>query len=618
MTSPAWFGWVRCLLGALALWLGCLVPAHTAPLGDVQVLLAGTVSEGGGQAPQPVRLPHFVQQPGSVLRTVHWSFELPDALGRQHIPGLLIPQPIQGMILRVGGRVIYELPVSDSETLRAWYRPVLVQIPPELLQTDGGPAVLAISQTGHLRGWFMAPILSGPLHHLRPYYDGFQFLSQTLSITSNVLSALAGLFLLWIGWRSGNRPYWFSGCTSLIWSLLFAVALTQELPTEAWFTWRLVLYAMTGGLIYCVCMFLLHYFEQAPPQAVQLAMLVLLNVGWVVFAIVGRASEAWLDTAWVAIAILVYIVVALKVMVRAARQGQFRRLTPVLAHWGLTTVTAAHDYVLQAGAPVAQWLDADSPLWHSLVMQHIYLCHLTLPGFVVMALWLLTQDHLRKTREKLQHERHLRQVREAIVHDIHDGVGARLNLLLWGLRMRGVPAAQTLEEELQRCIEEMRFAIQPGHTSAITLSQVLGQLCERLNTGNHQGGAQVVFEEWGEPDPALRADVARDLYKAAQECLSNALRHGQATRVRLQLRHHPGEVELLLEDNGQGIVDWDNERQRQWPERPRSLGLKSLQARIAGRQGHVHITSGPTGTCVRLTLDAQAQRPWTDREEALA
>lgn len=209
-------------------------------------------------------------------------------------------------------------------------------------------------------------------------------------------------------------------------------------------------------------------------------------------------------------------------------------------------------------------------------------------------------------------------MREAIVHDIHDGVGARLNLLLWGLRMRGVPTAQTLEEELQRCIEEMRFAIQPGHTSAITLSQVLGQLCERLNAGNHQGGAQVVFEEWGEPDPALRADVAHDLYKAAQECLSNALRHGQATRVRLQLRHHPGEVELLLEDNGQGIVDWDNERQRQWPERPRSLGLKSLQARIAGRQGQVHIASGPTGTCVRLTLDAQAQRPWTDREEALA
>ncbi len=617
MSCWAWLGPKRWLTGLLVLVLAWCAPAQSAPLGDVQVLLTGRVSEGGGQVPQPVRLPHFVEQPGSGLHTVHWSFGLPEALGRQQIPSLLIPQPIQGMILRVGGRVIYELPVSDRETLRAWYRPVLVQVPPELLQSDGAPAVLEISQTGHLRGWFMSPILVGPLQHLRPFYDGFQFLSQTLSITSNVLSALAGLFLLSIGWRSGNRPYWFSGCTSLIWSLLFAVALTQELPTDAWFSWRLMLYAMTGALIYCVCMFLLHYFEQPPSARVRLAMLALLNMGWLVFLTVGRAAEAWLDTVWVGLAILLYIVVALRVLVQAARQGQFRRLVPVLAHWGLTTVTAAHDYVLQAGAPLAQWLDADSPLWHSLALQHIYLCHLTLPGFVIMALWLLTQDHLRKTREKLQHERHLRQVREAIVHDIHDGVGARLNLLLWGLRMRGMPAERSLEDELQRCIEELRFAIEPGHTSAITLSQVLSQLCARLQSGRGQeDGPQIVFEEQGEPDPALRPDVAHDVYKAAQECLSNALRHGKARHVQVTLSHQPNAVELCIQDDGEGIPDWDNAQQRQWPDRPRSLGLKSLLARLHGRQGQVRIESGPGGTQVALRLSAQAPRPWDDQEAA--
>ena len=212
-------------------------------------------------------------------------------------------------------------------------------------------------------------------------------------------------------------------------------------------------------------------------------------------------------------------------------------------------------------------------------------------------------------------------MRQDILNDIHDGVGALLNLMLWDLRLNGLPSATVLESELQRCADEMRFAIQPPGATAQTLEHLLGKLCERLQHSCRPLGIELSFREIGHPSPELSSTAGHELYKACQESLSNALRHSQASRIAVELRHIDTDLQLTICDNGQGIPHWNNSTQQQAQIRPDALGLKSLHARFKGLGGQVHIQSGDVGTCIVLTLPARAssrhrlletlpQHPW--------
>jgi signal transduction histidine kinase len=44
------------------------------------------------------------------------------------------------------------------------------------------------------------------------------------------------------------------------------------------------------------------------------------------------------------------------------------------------------------------------------------------------------------------------------------------------------------------------------------------------------------------------------LYRIAQEAITNAVRHGRATRVRVGFRQKDGALELTVSDNGRGFV----------------------------------------------------------------
>lgn len=70
-----------------------------------------------------------------------------------------------------------------------------------------------------------------------------------------------------------------------------------------------------------------------------------------------------------------------------------------------------------------------------------------------------------------------------------------------------------------------------------------------------------------------RSDAALHLYRIAQEALSNALRHGQATRVEIILeRLDDGRKRLVIRDNGSGIV-------HSGAQRP-GLGMRIIQYRV--------------------------------------
>jgi signal transduction histidine kinase len=133
--------------------------------------------------------------------------------------------------------------------------------------------------------------------------------------------------------------------------------------------------------------------------------------------------------------------------------------------------------------------------------------------------------------------------------------------------------------------EEQSFAV-----AAAELAKMMEQLY----------GVPVEVETEGRiavPSPV----TAMHLYRFVQEALSNALRHSQATNVRLRLVQRDSSLSLEVIDNGSGF----QLRSREGGE---GMGLHSMRYRIEMVGGHFEL--GPTeggGTTVRATLALPAR-----------
>jgi signal transduction histidine kinase len=93
-----------------------------------------------------------------------------------------------------------------------------------------------------------------------------------------------------------------------------------------------------------------------------------------------------------------------------------------------------------------------------------------------------------------------------------------------------------------------------------------------------------------EPDVPLKTKEA--LYRIAQEALTNAVKHAQATRLGLRLSHDKESIVLEVSDDGLGFDPTGSY--------PGHLGLRSMRERAARLGGVLNVESAPgQGTRIR-------------------
>jgi PAS domain S-box-containing protein len=98
----------------------------------------------------------------------------------------------------------------------------------------------------------------------------------------------------------------------------------------------------------------------------------------------------------------------------------------------------------------------------------------------------------------------------------------------------------------------------------------------------------------------LPADIRTACFRIAQEALANAVRHANASEVKLQLKMAGGSLELTVSDNGAGF---DVERYRSAEERQKHFGLVTMEERASLVGGSVDIASSPgRGTRIRASF----------------
>jgi len=97
-----------------------------------------------------------------------------------------------------------------------------------------------------------------------------------------------------------------------------------------------------------------------------------------------------------------------------------------------------------------------------------------------------------------------------------------------------------------------------------------------------------------DPDPEIKTLI----YRAAQEALSNIVRHAKANRVDLSLSHANGRLHLAVHDDG---VGFDPARALAGPpDITAGIGLRSIREQAADLGGKLLVRSGPLGTTLEV------------------
>lgn len=155
-----------------------------------------------------------------------------------------------------------------------------------------------------------------------------------------------------------------------------------------------------------------------------------------------------------------------------------------------------------------------------------------------------------------------RRERNAIGRDLHDGLGQHLtatamaaDVLSNRLSQESHPAAkdaQTLAELMQSGVSQTRQIARGLLLAAVEPDELVPELEELAATVAQEQGVFCRFTRRGKLGP-LDGSAASHLFYIAQEAVSNALRHGNAKSIEIDLTSSGEAVALTITDDGCGL-----------------------------------------------------------------
>jgi len=122
-------------------------------------------------------------------------------------------------------------------------------------------------------------------------------------------------------------------------------------------------------------------------------------------------------------------------------------------------------------------------------------------------------------------------------------------------------------------------------------------LPEALKRLTETAGPEIAFEFVVNGSVGISDDTAAShLYRIAQEAISNAIRHGKASRIKVLLQALQDQIRLEVSDNGNGFHPSANGD---------GVGLRTMEYRVQLMNGVFQIEPIPGGgTIIRCVLPA--------------
>jgi signal transduction histidine kinase len=207
--------------------------------------------------------------------------------------------------------------------------------------------------------------------------------------------------------------------------------------------------------------------------------------------------------------------------------------------------------------------------------------------------------------------------RKRLSRELHDGLGQLLTAIR--LQVEGLESKinrgkadelnlSQLKTLIGQTIHETRSIsnnLMPSVLSDFGLLAALRMLTSTHNRpdGTDQPSVRIEFEAddaLANVPELLEKDVEITLYRVAQEAITNAIRHGKASLIRLRLRQQPGLLRFSITDNGVGF------RPQRLAHEPHGQGVHNMQERIKLLNGTFALRSAPDeGTTIDISIPFQ-------------
>ena len=186
-------------------------------------------------------------------------------------------------------------------------------------------------------------------------------------------------------------------------------------------------------------------------------------------------------------------------------------------------------------------------------------------------------------------------------HELHDELGqvltavkANLSALACGADAPKVDDCMHLVDQAIHDVREMSQLLRPTILDDFGLDAALRSLTESFS---QRTGIAVTFHS-GLEGTRLADQVETNLFRIAQESLTNVARHSQATAVFMDLVKHAKEITLAIRDNGKGFDA---------SVRASGLGLAGMQTRTRACGGTLKIeTALGKGLAIEVKCPAES------------
>jgi signal transduction histidine kinase len=208
----------------------------------------------------------------------------------------------------------------------------------------------------------------------------------------------------------------------------------------------------------------------------------------------------------------------------------------------------------------------------------------------------------------------LQQERARIAREIHDDIGSRMTqLVLHGeVAQSGLPeGSETGQQLVQICdeargllstMDEILWAVNPKRD---TLRDFTAYVCSYTQEFLKSTQIQPLFETDSEMSMAVfDLPLRRSLLMAIKETVNNAVKHSEATELRLQIRWQGQRLVIVVQDNGKGFEPAKAKSGRN--------GLTNMLQRMNELGGTCRIASQPGKGC-RVEFSIPLRHPRQSR-----
>lgn len=139
--------------------------------------------------------------------------------------------------------------------------------------------------------------------------------------------------------------------------------------------------------------------------------------------------------------------------------------------------------------------------------------------------------------------------RERIARDLHDGVGQIANMIKLSVK-RG-DTGEGLTDMIDQFLDEMR-KVTDGLLPTL-LSDFPIDVCVKKIIDQANNSSDISFEFQSEDLPELDMKHKVNIYRIAQENISNIIKHSEAQHASIQLYGFSDHLQMTIEDDGEGF-----------------------------------------------------------------